>query len=294
MVVKSKRKKSLFAVLEPYIWFLPAFLLFVVFTFYPLLETAYKSLFIVTPLGETRKFVGFENYIYILKDPDFTRSILNTLYFTVLVVPASKLLGLILALLAHRRRRLSVFYEASFAIPMAIASSVIAMVFQLLYVPSLGFINGFFGLEVQWLNDPNIAMISIAVIQIWLSTGYAFIFLLAAVRNVSGEIMESAEIDGAGPLHKIVRIYLPLISPTLFYLVITDIPFSMMMMSLTNVLTEGGPFSSTMTIMQYIYKQFAGSANFTNVNPAALVAFVMTFIFTMLGFLWEKKGVHYQ
>lgn len=294
MVVQSRRKRRLLALLEPYLWFLPAFLLFVVFTFYPLLETMYKSLFIVTPMGETRRFVGFENYTYIFEDPDFMRAVLNTLYFTVLVVPASKILGLILALLAYRRRKLSVFYETSFAIPMAVASSVIAMVFQLLYVPSLGFINGFFGLEVQWLNDPSIAMISIAVIQIWLSTGYAFIFLLAAVRNVPGEIVESAEMDGAGALRRIVRIYLPLISPTLFYLVITDIPFSMMMMSLTNVLTEGGPFHSTMTIMQYIYKQFAGSANFTNVNPAAIAAFVMTFIFTMLGFLWEKKGVHYQ
>ena len=92
----------------------------------------------------------------------------------------------------------------------------------------------------------------------------------------------------------LLKIYLPLTSPTMFYLIITDISFSVMMMSLSNVLTNGGPQNSTITMMQYIYKQISGTANYTNANPAAIVAFLIAFAATMAGFAWEKKGVHYQ
>lgn len=287
--IKSPVRKA-----EPYLWLLPAFVLFAVFTFIPFLQTLWKSLFIVDAFGNIRQFVAFENYAYILSDPRFRQAILNSLYFVVLTVPISKILGLLLALLANNRRPTSVFYETGFALPMAMSTSVVAMIFQLLYVPSLGFINTFFGWKVQWLNSPKIAMLSLAVIQIWLSTGYAFVFLLSAVRSVPEEIIESARLEGASPFRRMIDIYLPLTSPTMFYLIITDIAYAMMMMSLSNILTDGGPNGATTTIIQYIYKQMAATGNYTNANPAAVIAFIMTFAAAMLGFLWEKKGVHYQ
>ncbi len=292
--MNMKRKKFWIKKIEPYCWMAPAFLIFAVFTFIPFIQTIYKSLFIVDSFGNLRQFVGLENYSYIFADEVFLKAIRNTLWYVVLTVPISKILGMLLALLANKRRKTSFLYETSFAVPMAMASSVTAMIFQLLYVPSLGFINGFFGLDVQWLNDPDIAMVSIAIIQIWLSTGYAFIFMLSAVRSVPDDVVESARLDGAGPVRMLLNIYLPLTTPTLFYLIITDITYSMMMMSLVSVLTDGGPNNSTTTIIHYIYKQIVSAGNYTNANPAAIVAFVMTLIATLLGFLWEKKGVHYQ
>ncbi len=291
---KKRKNKSLMQTIEPYLWLSPAFILFTVFTFYPFLKTVFNSFFIVDRFGSLVEFVGFENYQIILSDPDFLKAIWNTIYFVLLTVPISKVLGLVLALLANKKRKTSVFYEASFALPMAMASSVTAMIFQLLYVPSLGFINGTFNLDIQWLNDENVAMIALAIIQIWLSTGYAFIFMLSAVRSVPSEIIENADLEGASTLRKIINIYLPLTSPTMFFLIITDIAYGMMMMSLMAVLTDGGPFGSTQTIMLYVYKQITAVGNLTNANPAAIIAFIMTFIMTMLGFLWEKKGVHYQ
>lgn len=289
----SRRKKPKLPI-EPLLWLLPAMAFFMVFTFYPFAQTVYKSFFILNRAGQVREFVGLENYLYILKDEKFRKAIANTLFFTLLTVPTSKILGLLLALLANKRRKLSTAYEAGFALPMAMSTSVTAMIFQLLYVPSLGVINGLFGLKVQWLNDPKIAMISIAIIQIWLSTGYAFVFLLSAVRSVPDSIIENADLEGIGPVKKITRIYLPLVSPTLFYLLITDIAYSMMMMSFVNILTEGGPKNATITIMQYVFSQLSATGNYTNANPAAIIAFILTFVVTMAGFVWEKKGVHYQ
>lgn len=288
------KRKSWKKQIEPYLWLLPAFVLFAVFTFIPFLQTIFKSFFIVDTLGQLRRFVGLENYAYILGDQVFVKAIFNTLWYVVLTVPISKILGMILAFLANRRRKTSFIYETAFSVPMAMASSVTAMIFQLLYVPSLGFINGFFGLDIQWLNDPKIAMISIAVIQIWLSTGYAFIFMLSAVRSVPDDVVESARIDGAGPVRMLLRIYLPLTTPTMFYLIITDLSYSMMMMSFVSVLTGGGPQNATVTIMYYIFQQISATGNYTNANPAAIIAFFMTLAATLLGFLWEKKGVHYQ
>lgn len=278
---------------EPYLWLLPTFLIFCIFTFYPFFETIFKSFFIVDSFGNINKFVGLENYLYIFADKQFLRSILNTLFFTVLTVPISKILGLLLALLANKRRKASAFYEAGFALPIAVSSSVAAMIFQLLYTPSLGIINGTFGLNVQWLDDPQIAIISIAVIQIWLSTSYCFLFLLPSVRSIPQELLESAKLDGA-TLHKqIIHIYLPLTSPIMFYLICTDAIYSFMMMSFVNILTDGGPQDSTITMLQYVYKQFAATGNYTNANPAAIIVFFLTFIMTLINFFGEKKGVHY-
>lgn len=279
---------------RPYFWLLPAFLLFFLFTFYPFLQTIYKSLFIVDATGHAKTFVGLENYAYILSDERFRIAVKNTLWFLVLTVPISKVIGFALAMLAHKRRKFSWFYETSFALPMAMAASVIAMIFQLLYVSPLGIINGTLGIDIPWLTDARYAMIAIAIIQIWLSTGYAFVFLLSAIRSVPSDLVESASMDGASPLRQVFSIYLPLVSPTMFYLIFTDMAYGMMMMSLVNILTNGGPSNSTLTLMQYIFKQFNATGNYTNANPAAVIAFLMTFIVTMVTFIWEKKGVHYQ
>lgn len=288
-----KKKKSFIKRIEPYLWLTPAFLLFMVFVFYPFIKTFINSFFIVDRFGNIRDFVGIENYKYLLSDKNFIKSIGNTIWFVILTVPISKVLGLLLALLANKKRKTSVFYETSFAIPMAMASSVTAMIFQLLYVPSLGFINGFFGIDVQWLTDPKVAMIALAIIQIWLSTGYAFIFMLSAVRSVPEELIESADLEGANAIQKILKIYLPITSPTMFYLIITDLAYGMMMMSLMNILTNGGPYGSTQTIIQYMYNQITGTGNFTAANPVAIIAFIITLIMTLIGFTWEKKGVKY-
>lgn len=286
-------KRSGLKKMEPYLWLLPTMILFGVFTFYPFLETIIKSFFILDSRGSIMQFVGIDNYQRIFTDERFLMAIRNTLLFVVITVPSSKVLGFLLALLANKRRRFSVVYETAFSLPMAIASSVIAMIFQLLYVPSLGLINTTFNLKIQWLNNSNYALLAIAIIQIWLSTGYAFLFMLSAVRGVSADIIESADMEGASIFRKIISIYIPLTSPTMFYLVCSDIAFMMMSMGLINILTQGGPQNSTITIIYYVFRQFSDSGNYTMANPAAVIAFCMTFVVTGASFLVEKKGVHY-
>lgn len=292
--MSGKRLVHLGRKLKPYMWLLPAFIVFALFTFYPFIQTLLKSFFIVDAMGNIKRFMGLENFANILTDTKFISALKNTCLFILLTVPISKVLGFLLALLANRRRRFSTFYETSFALPMAMASSVIAMIFQLLYVHPLGVFNGILGMDIQWLTNPKFSLIAIAIIQIWLSTGYAFVFLLSAVRSVPRDLVESTSIDGASSLRQVTAVYLPLTTPTLFYLVFTDITFCMMMMSLVNILTNGGPSNSTLTLMQYIFKQFSSTGNYTNANPAAVILFILSVAVTSGTFALEKKGVHYQ
>lgn len=285
---------NIFKKARPYLWLLPSFFLFVVFTFYPFLKTIYRSFFIVNRFGQVSAFVALENYQIILQDADFLLAIRNTLLYTLLTVPISKVLGYVLAFLACKRRKTSVFYETAFALPMALATSVIAMIFQLMYVVPLGILYGRFHIEIRWLSDAKYALLAVAIVQIWLSTGYAFVYMLSAVRSIPDELIESAQMDGASRLRQIFSIYIPLTTPTLFYLIVTDLAFSMMSMSVMNVLTGGGPNKSTMTIMLYIYQQFSKNGNYTTANAASVIAFLITMACTLLAFIWEKKGVHYQ
>ena len=287
-------RKFKWEMLKPYLWLMPAMIVFGVFTFYPFAQTIYKSLFIVDRIGNIREYVGLENYSIILRDKNFLIALKNTLLYTLLTVPASKVLGFLLALLANKRRKISSFYETSFALPMALASSVVAMIFELIYVYPLGILKGRLGLDVRWLTDPKAALLAVGIVQIWLSSGYAFVFMLSAVRSVPADLLESAEIDGASGFVKMIRIYLPLTTPTLFYLIVTDLIYGMLAMGLINIMTGGGPNNSTMTIMLYIYQQFARSGNYTTANAATIITFLMTLVCTLLTFIWEKKGVHYQ
>lgn len=280
--------------IEPYLWLAPTIILFAVFTFYPFIKTAYMSLFIVNSMGETKRFVGLGNYLYIFQDDKFVKSIINTFVYVLISVPASKVIGLLLALLANRKRKTSPIYEVLFSLPMAMSMSVSAIIFQLLYNPAFGAINYIFHLKINWLNDERYAMLAIGIISIWMSSGYAFLFMLAAVRNVPGDILESADLEGASWWQKVRYIYLPLTSPTMFFLICTSLASSMMMTALVNVLTDGGPFHSTQTIIHYMYSQFAVAGNYTNAFPAAIVAFILAAAVTWLSFLYEKKGVHYQ
>lgn len=285
-------KKNKF-IIEPYLWLLPSIVLFGLFTFYPFIKTAYMSLFIVNSMGIKKQFVGLENYFYIFADPKFIKSIFNTFVYVLISVPISKVIGLFLALLANRKRKTSRIYEVLYSLPMAMSMSVSAIIFQLLYNPSFGAINHIFGLSINWLNDEKYAMLAISIISIWMSSGYAFLFMLAAVRNVPEEILESADLEGASFLQKVYHIYLPLTSPMMFFLICTSLASSMMMTALVNVLTDGGPFNSTQTIIHYMYSQFAVAGNYTNAFPAAIVAFLLSAIVTCISFIYEKKGVHY-
>lgn len=283
-----------FSKIEPFLYLLPALLLFGLFTYYPFIKTVINSFFKCNSYGVARSFVGFENYGKVLTDKNFWEAVKNTLLFTAISVPISTVIALFLALVSNRPRKFSPIYETMYALPMAISASVCCMIFQLMYNPSLGILNEILGTDINWLTDPKWTMISISIISTWMNIGYNYIFLLSAVRSVPEEILESAELDGARGLRKTIQIVVPLISPTLFFVICHGIAGAMMMSSLILMLSSYAQNANVSTIISYMYNQSINSQNYNRGYPAAVLGFLLTFVFMWLSFRGEKRSVHYD
>lgn len=286
--------KKVFKKVEPILYLLPAGILLFLFSYFPFIKSFIGSFFIMDAQGTFNSFVGLENYIRILTDEKFLKAILNTLMFVIVSVPLSILTGLFFALLVNEKRRASSIYIAVFAMPMAMSMAVIAMIFQLGLNPTLGIINGVFDLDINWLSNEMTALPALIVIQTWLNIGFSFLFLLAAVRGIPQEILESAHIDGASGFHKLRKVIIPLISPTLFFLLISTMALVIMTSALTLILTEGGPNGSTETIVSYIYKYGIQNMDYNRGNAATIVGFLIALAFVLVSFIYEKKGVNYD
>lgn len=289
----NKRRGFLNSI-EAYLYLLPAIVFFIMFTYYPFGKTIYSSFFLIDSMGRIKRFVGLENFASVLSNPAFLKSIGNTLFYVALSVPSYVIIALVLALIANKKTRTSSVYEMLFSLTMAMSMSVSAMIFQLLYNPTIGAINHLLKTEINWLNDSKYAMLAIVFIAIWMNIGYHFLFLLAGIRSVPVEMLESAALDGANLFRKTVQVILPLISPIVFFLIISSLAKNMLMSGLTLVLTQGGPQGSTETMISFMYKQVINNFNYNDAYASAIVAFLLTFIMMLIGFRFEKKGVHYS
>ena len=279
--------------IEPYIYIAPALLYFSIFSFYPFINTVISTFFKVTANGEVKEFVGLNNYINVLTDTAFIKSVGNTVIYVILASPVAIMIALMLAVLANKKTRSSSIYETMFSLTMAMSMSVTAMIFKILYNPNIGLINKLLGTKINWLNDERYAMVAVSFIAVWMNIGFNFLFLLAAIRGVSPELLESAEIDGANLFQKVRSIILPIISPTVFFLVCNSLAKNMMMSGLPIMLTEGGPNGSTSTMIYYMYKQAFSNMNYNNAYAAAVLTFILSLAAILISFAFEKKGVHY-
>lgn len=291
--------KRIFKNVEPYLYLIPAFALLLLFTYYPFVKNTVLSFFTVNKFREIKEFAGLANYIRVLTDETFLQAIGNTLVFVITTVPVSIVIGLALALLAKKRRKTSSVYEAMYALSMAISVSVVAMIFQFAFNPSMGIINKVTGLDISWLTDPKTALKAIILIQIWANVGYNFIFLLSALRGMSEEIIESAKVDGATGIRLLTKIILPMISPTLLFLLMKDIAYAMTTCSFTLILTypvfhNGGPNGTTEMIMSYVYGKGIAGTNYNSAFAATTVGFVLAAVMMILSLILEKRKVNYQ
>ena len=255
---------------EPWFWLLPFVVLSMLFCFIPLAKTFFSSFFIVNNMGELLEFVGLENFLLLMKDEIFLKSILNTLKFTAITVPIVLFLGFWISLFSIKVKRLSFLHEFVLSIPCAISLPVAAMIFQTLLMPRVGFISKLLGVDFDWLYNPDYSIFALAIIQIWSSTAFAYVFYRNSFLKINSELIESAEMDGASFFQLVHFVYFPQSLKTTFYLVFANLSTSMLMMSLSNVLTNGGPQYSTITVAQYIYSEFINSGNMTVANAATI------------------------
>lgn len=290
--VKPKRRTGKW--IEPYLYLLPTIVLIGLFSYYPFVKTLYDSLHYISASGSATSFAGFDNYAHVINDSNFVKALGNTMMYVLYMVPITMISSLILALLAAEKRKLSRFYEVMYALPMAMSVATTALIFKFLLNPTVGWMNQVFDLDIQWFADERFALFSISTIEIWMGIGFNFLFMLAAIRNVSRELIESSRMDGANPWIRTIRIRIPLISPTLFFLLCTNLVSAVLISSPIIILTGGGPSGATQSIIYYMYYQGFVAFNYGSAYATSFIGFLVAFFVLLVSFIYEKRGVHYQ
>ena len=216
-----------------------------------------------------------------------------TLIFVLIVVVGGMLLGLIAAVLCNKAFPGIRVFSTSYALPMAIASSSAAMIFQIMLHPAVGIVNKLTGLDINWLNDPNTALICVAILTAWLNSGINFLYFSAGLGNIDETIYERASVDGAGSVQQFFSLTLPGLSPIMFYTLVVNIIQAFQSFGQIKILTEGGPNESTNVIVYSIYRDAFFNYRFGSAAAQSVILFVIIMIITLIMFRIEKKGVNY-
>lgn len=267
----------------------PAGVVFVAFSFYPLYRLVYLGLHQRNRFGTAERWVGFSQYEDVLRGDAFRSGFETTVRFIVLTVPAGLVLGVLLAVAAHRRLRGIKVFQAIFASTVATSVAVASVVFLVLVNPQVGY----FG-DVGWLSlsDPATALRGVALSSIWQNLGLTFIIVLAGLQAIPDEIHEAATLDGYGPVRRLLRITLPLLSPTLLFLTVVLVIFGFQTFAQVDILTGGGPAGATETL---VFKIFDSQQPLRQGTGAvmAIGLFGLTLIVSMVQFTLLERRVHY-
>lgn len=244
-----------------------------------------------------RTFVGLQNYIEQFSSPDFRIATYNTIVYTILTVPVGLFLALLLAVALNKIKGKK-FYRLFFFMPVVTSSVSISVMWMWILNGDIGILNqvlGMVGLSgPNWLTNPKLVMVSIAILSIWWQLGYNMVIFLAGIQNISKSYYEAAEIDGASKLQQFFKITLPMLSPTTFFLMIMAIIGSFQVFDQAFVLTRGGPGKASYTLVYHIYQNAFVNFKFGSSSAAAMILFVAILILTLIQFSVQKRWVHYE
>lgn len=277
--------------LTAWIFILPAIVGTFVFIIIPVI-CSFSLSFARWDLLNDIKFVGFENYKSILTDPIFLKILFNTFVYAISVSVLGVIIPLILACLLNNKIRGSEFYKTAYFIPFITPMIVIALVWQWIFDPNIGGINTLLNLHINWLYDKNYAMPVLIGVSVWKLIGYNMIIFLSGLASINQELLEASKIDGANEFNTFRYITVPLLSSTVFFVVVITSISSFQVFDLIYMMTQGGPENSTMVLVYSIYKY---AFEYFDVGRASAIAYILfAIIFVLVLFQWKlrKKMVY--
>ncbi|MCW2642272.1 MAG: sugar transporter permease, partial [Dactylosporangium sp.] len=227
------------------------------------------------------RWTGLDNYRSILTDPTFGRSLLVSASFVLLVIPVQVVLGLFMALLLHRRLPGSVVFRTIFALPWITAPLALGVVWRWVFDPSDGALNALIGRRVEWLTSPTLALPSVAAVSVWMHVGYVGLFYLAGLSGIPEQYHEAARIDGANAWQTFWRVTLPLLRPTTFFVLTTNIITTFQTFDTVYAMTQGGPAGRTEVVASAIYKEAFTSFRMGRASAMSVVLFVLLVAVTL-------------
>ena len=292
---KSKEVKKFF---KGFVYILPSLILFLIFVIYPFVKTIFQSFFLSNNLGQLTYFVGLENYIDLFKDTNYLKTVGTTFLYVVMVVPITITIALMLAVISNYKLKGMGIFKTIFSSTLGISVAAGSIFWSFMFHPTVGIlnkgINALGGESVGWLTNPKVAIFAIAMVSIWMNIGFAYLVLIGGVKNIDNSFYESADIVGGGFWYKLRKITIPLLSPSLFFVLTISIINAFQTFGVIDMLTKGGP-SNTTTLMVYsLYKEAFVNFQYGRATAQGVILFIIIFIVSRIQVKLTERLVTYQ
>jgi multiple sugar transport system permease protein len=285
---KQPRSTALgYALLAPSLFGVVTFLLL------PLLVVVWLSLYRWDLLGPLR-YVGMANWRSVLADSDFGNSLIVTAVFVAIVVPAQTVLGLLTASMLARRLPGTALFRALYVLPWICAPLAIAVLWRWILAPTDGAVAAVLGHSIEWLSDPGLALPVVSAVVIWTNVGYVSLLFLAGLLAIPADIHAAARTDGASAWQRFWRITLPMLRPTMFFVVVTGIVSTAQVFDTVYALTDGGPDGRTDLVAHRIYAEAFGAAAIGRASVMAVALFVILIGVTAVQQLYFRRRISYD
>ena len=270
-----------------------------VFYIYPIFKVIIDSFYEVGSFNK-RSFVGLDNYLTMFNDPKMWSSLFNTFSYVIVIVPGTIIISLILAALLNTKIKGRGFFRVVYFIPAITMGAAVAMIWKWMYNSDHGIINAILNAlgfdSVNFLTNPNTALLSICLVSIWINVGYNMIILLAGIQGISKTYYEAASIDGASPVKQFFRITLPLVTPTLFFVLITNLigTFQTFDTIYMRIKERGIAREATQSMVMYFFRNALSYSKKGYASALAVFLFLIIMLVTLIQMKLQKKWVNYE
>jgi len=289
-------RKNTWQIWSGWLFALPWLIQFVFFIVAPFVASFYLSLTNYRFRGAP-KVIGWDNYVELFSDdPLFWKSVVNTIYYTIIHVPGQIVIAFLIALLLNQNVRGIALWRTMFYLPSITAGVATAMLWIVILQPN-GLLNQFLGIfgipGPRWLTSTTWAMQGLILMSFW-TVGTTMILYLAGLQGIPTHLYEAAEIDGAGPLRRVWHVTIPMMTPTIFLTVVLGIIGSFQVFTSALIVTSGGPANSTLFVLLYLYRKAFLIFQMGYASAIAWVLFVIILLFTVVQFAVARRWVHYE
>ena len=294
------KKKASSRQISEFIWgwlfIIPTMAGLIILNIYPMIDTIRQSFYKTGDFGKGNVFVGLSNYKKVLGDAEVWQALWNTVKYALVEVPFSIVFALVLAVLLNKELKGRSVFRTIFFLPMVVAPAAVAMIWKWLYNSNFGLINNVLGIKVNWISDPNIAIYSIAVIGIWSGIGYNLVLFLAGLQEVPRDYYEAASLDGANSFQLMINITVPLISPTIFFVLVTRIIGALQVFDLIYMMIDlNNPAWKKTESMVYLFYKYSFQQSKKGYGATVVVVLLaVIMVITAIQLVGQKKWVHYE
>jgi multiple sugar transport system permease protein len=272
---------------------------FLLFVLAPTIGVVYLSFFSWNLLSDGR-FVGIENYAHLFDDAHLIAVYGSTAYMAVAILAINIVVGLLLAVLLETRmpRWLRALFRLSYLFPFVVSSSAVALIWRFLLDKDLGLVNWLLGLvgipHTNWLGSTTFAPIAIIIVNSWKTLGFSILVYVAGLQSIPNEVREAAIVDGAGPWTRFWRVTFPLLSPTVFFLIVINMINAFQVFAEPRVLTQGGPGDSSRTIVEYLYDTAFQGFDLGYASTIGITLVLLLIVLTLIQFRLSRRWTFYQ